>query len=158
MKKHDKYLYIFYGLQRNAIRYLVNKHTELPKSDYKILRELINSLDLIIRQYEQDKAPFNIRKLKKHISCLKKASDIQVLPNTENDDIRKLATRISIGVIDAFIAYAPLFKYEFILKACLFILKATAIMGLKRAGIFLEEMKEVKNIIARREALLCSNR
>ena len=124
MQKHDRVLFPFCQLRRDVIRFLhVNVMVEagsISRAEYKTTRQLLSVLDATIHNYNEYKTSmFNVRKIVKHIEMYREASETALEP-PDHPEIREFHERIRRLLIEAFLVYTPLIRWELALRMVAF--------------------------------------
>ena len=120
MQKHDRVLFPFCQLRRDVMSFLylnVMKDADsLSPSEYRFIRLLLNALDDTIRNYNHHKTSmFNIRKIAKQLKMYRNASEA-TLKVPDHQEIQIFHQRIRRLMVEAFLAYTPLIRWELALR------------------------------------------
>lgn len=146
IKKHDKVLFHFCQIRRDAMELLRNNYSEMTIEEYRAIRRVLMALNSTIHDYNDYKISiFNFRRFYRMVKNYKKTtSSIERMKLPKNSDIGKLLQDFSIGMIKAFFAYTPFLKSEIIFKLVILILDFVTKSGIKylndRARVLLESL------------------
>ena len=120
IQKHDRVLFPFCQLRRDVMRFLYQNSMKdadsLSPSEYRFIRQLLTVLDAAIHNYNQHKTSmFNLRKIAKHLEAYRKASET-ALKVPDHPEIQIFHQRIRRLMVEAFLAYTPLIRWELALR------------------------------------------
>ena len=144
VKKHDGVLFPFCQLRRDVMKFrydaIMSSSTALSREESESLRRLSRVLDKVIHNYSQHKKiMFNLRAMmmhmRKHRAVLKEIKPLQL---TDNSDIQEFYARFAYLSAKAFIAYTPLIRSEFVLRASAFFAQFIWRVGKMRAQYFIQ--------------------
>jgi len=114
IRKHDKVLYAFCQIRRDAITLIDKRELSFERVGYHSVRNLLNSLNIMIHNYEGCKVHvFNVRRLfalLKDYKHLSRQAEKIIIP--EDAEIVDLHQRFRRAMIGAFFAYTPFIRSE----------------------------------------------
>ena len=146
LKKHDKYLFKFCQIRRDAMKLLRDGYEDLSKEDYVALSGLLKVLNTSIRHYNMYKTIlFNFRFYLAFFKAMKASNrKIESMPTCNNPKVNELYSRTRYAILEAFFAYTPFLKSEIVLNISYGLLKAFARSGMESVGKFLMALSEVR--------------
>jgi hypothetical protein len=114
MRKHDKVLYVFCQIRRDIILLVDQRGLEFERVGYHSVRNLLNSINIMIHNYEGCKVQlFNIRRLMallKNYKHITRQAEKIVIP--DDAEIIVLHKRFRRAMVCAFFAYTPFIRSE----------------------------------------------
>lgn len=157
VRKHDKVLYNFCQIRRDAIAIIDQRGLNFDRVCYHSLRNLIHSLNLVIHEYEGCKVHiFNVRRLLALLKSYKHIThQVDKIVPSRDAEILEIHARFRGAMIRAFLAYTPLIRSEiaaFVLFKLLSFLADRGVKSLRSASSYLgwlvEEMKRHNSPVA----------
>lgn len=148
VKKHDKHLFRFCNLRREAVKYLSCSYQDLSRNDYIALRKTIETLNGIIGSYKEHKTVvFNFRLFVRYLNDLKEFEKTTEKISTNNEKIKDFIRSLHKLIFKAFLAYTPYFKSEiaFYLIVQLFSFGVRA--GVNSLKDYLSSLEEAKKMV-----------
>lgn len=148
IKKHDRVLFNFCQVRRDAIGILREKNLNIPKKEYTALRHILEILNMTIHNYDEMKASFfNVRSrfFKSIKEFAKNREQIEQIDIPDNQDIVDIYNKFGCALLFAFFSYTPFIKSELCLKLAIFLLKAAGQLFKKQVDIYIQTLIQIKN-------------
>lgn len=142
LKKHDRVLYNFCQIRRDAIKLIDERGITGDRVAYHSVRHLLNSLNLMIHNYDGCKQQvFNIRKLVAILKDCKHISrQVEKISIPDDHEVVELHLRFKRSMILAFLAYTPFIRSEvtaFLFYKLFSLLAKSGITSLKKAAEYM---------------------
>jgi len=149
VRKHDKYLYHFCQLRREAMALLLDSYDDLSHSDAIALRKTIDTLNQMIHYYHDHKRVlFNFRAFAKHVKALQKIDNQKDDEEISNQQVQQLTQLTVKATLDAFLEYTPFLRHEIYAKFFIALASTAANIGFKRAKLYLDDFIRVQQLVS----------
>jgi hypothetical protein len=142
LKKHDKVLYRFCQLRRDAMSKIRESNFDLKFEDYVALRQLLDRTSETVHEFNNCKVSlFNIRNYSVQVHRAKSLEETSVQRAPE---VQELTSRYALAMLVAFFTFTPFIKSELVLRGLPFVLKVLASIS----GNYLKsKLKKVEEIV-----------
>lgn len=155
IRKHDRHLFKFCQLRRDAINLLFAMHmaqnrnsTEEFDADNRALRQLIDAINIIVGAYSKHKTVlFDFRRFIKYFRDLKTFEVNSRKIVTRDPKILALASRMQYLYAKAFLAYTPFLKHKIIVSLFLRSLATGVAAGVNSLNRYKNEIVDAVELV-----------
>lgn len=148
MKRHDRHLFAFSQIRRDAVTLICEKRDTLSNEDYKAIRSFVVLLNTVIDDYESNKVVlFNLKRFAELLKRFKAAEHKVEKVSIKDADVNEIRHRIQQQFVLSFLAYTPFLKYEFAVWLLKQLLSFLVGAGLKKLKKYLNGVTEAKRLI-----------
>lgn len=131
IEKHDRHLYQFCQLRREAMALLMDEYDSMDQQDLAALRQVIDALNSMIHHYRTHKTVlFDFRRFVKHVQTLQQFEQQQQSVHAESPQVQALMHRMAVEVCQAFLAYTPFLRHELIVRISVMLIGAAVSIGI----------------------------
>jgi len=147
IEKHDKVLYRFCQVRRDIMTILRRDLLEVNREKYFGLRVLLDGTSNAIHYYNDNKTTlFNFREFCKWLGDAKRSAEAMEKLKLPNDpEVLEIRDRFAQAMVCGFCAYTPFLRTEAGFAVSLFLLKAMAKAGWRRAETLIQSANWFKN-------------
>lgn len=112
IERHDRVLFRFCHIRREAIALITESHVRFKRDDYIALRHLIEMLNMTINRYNEcEIVIFNVRRLMRSLKASRyDFKGAEEIGETSDQSIKRLQNHYGQALIEAFLSYTPLIR------------------------------------------------
>jgi len=145
-RRHDKILFKFTQLRRDAMAILIRDNFSIQKQKYISLSELVSLLDVTIKSYDDIKISFfTIKNFFSYLRYYEKDKEmIEEIKIPNDSETVEIYNSFITAMIEALFTYSSFIRSNLCLSILINLLKTVGYLGIKKADYYIKTLTQLK--------------